>query len=328
MSNQQWKGQKEAFQQALNYLRGRQKGYIKSIRTPWPKLDDAGVDGLEWHSMLVIAGRPGTGKTLIKDQIIRNIFPMNAGQTIRVLEFQLEMRGQVSAIREYSSIVGKSYKELCSAHGPIDEEYLSKCYEYAKERTKYPIDIVEEPPTVQQFKQIVTNYMEAHSVTGTDGKKVYVNTVITLDHSLLLEIDKKVEKDATEMLYNLGKVITYLKRRYPICFIILSQLNRNVDNPERMEEGRPGNYIFDSDIFGGDALLQHTDMLIGLNKPSKHNIKFYGPQRYIIEDDTLVWHFLKVRNGDPRMSFFRTEYNKMQISEMATPGTQPKRLRQ
>ena len=109
-------------------------------------------------------------------------------------------------------------------------------------------------------------------------------------------------------------------------FIALSQLNRNIDNPDRAIDGKYGNYILESDIFGSDAMLQHADMLIGINRPAKQKIRFYGPDRYIIENDrTLVLHFLKARNGDARMSFFKAKFEQMQIEEMATPGQQERR---
>jgi hypothetical protein len=109
-------------------------------------------------------------------------------------------------------------------------------------------------------------------------------------------------------------------------FIALSQLNRNIDNPDRAIDGKYGNYILESDIFGSDAMLQHADMLIGINRPAKQKIRFYGPDRYIIENDrTLVLHFLKARNGDARMSFFKAKFEQMQIEEMQTPGQQERR---
>jgi hypothetical protein len=109
-------------------------------------------------------------------------------------------------------------------------------------------------------------------------------------------------------------------------FIALSQLNRNIDSPDRAIDGKYGNYILESDIFGSDAMLQHADMLIGINRPAKQKIRFYGPDRYIIENDrTLVLHFLKARNGDARMSFFKAKFEQMQIEEMATPGQQQRR---
>lgn len=339
---QAWKSQREGFEDSLIYLAGRMRGEITSIQTPWPKWNDAGTNGFEWHSTIVVGGRPGSGKTLIKDQIIREAFPLNPAADFRVLEFQLEMIARTSAIREYSSYVGKTYKYLCSADGKLTQEDLELCRKYAEEKLKYPIDVVEDPCTVDEFARIIEEYMEAHATTkkvrkvtiGANGvpteeeiiEKVYKKTIITLDHALLLK-KAAYEKDKYETLYNLGDKLTALKRKYPICFIILSQLNRNIDNPERSIDGVYGNYILESDLFGADALLQHADILVGINRPGKQRIQFYGPDRYIIDNDkVLVIHFLKCRNGDTRLSFFKAEFEKMSISEMTTPPTASRKI--
>ena len=72
-----WDGQYQSFNEALKYMLDRQSGKEKSIYTPWFKFNDAVTDGLEWNTLTVIGGRPGTGKTLIKDQIIREAFVLN-----------------------------------------------------------------------------------------------------------------------------------------------------------------------------------------------------------------------------------------------------------
>lgn len=322
-----WKDQKQGFLDSLVYLKGRKDGHIRSLKTPWEKFNDATTDGLEWHSMTVIGGRPGSGKTLIKDQIVREAFVLNPDEQFRVLEFQFEMLARTSAIREFSSVLGKSYKYLCSADGQLSNDDLAVCYEHAKERVKIPIDIVEEPITVNELKEVIVDYMNFHATKDDEGKFEFTKTIVTLDHSLLLK-KAPFEKDKFDTLYNLGEAITELKRRFPIAFIILTQLNRGIDNPERNEDGKYGNYILESDIFGSDALLQHADTLIGINRPAKQKIRFYGPDRYMIENDrVLVLHFLKCRNGDNRMSFFKAEFERMRISEMTTPPQQEKRLR-
>lgn len=326
-SRKYWNSQREGFKQSLEYIQGRMKGLIKSIKTPWIKFNDATTDGLEWHSITVIGGRPASGKTLIKDQLIRSAFKLNAGEDFRALEFQFEMLARTSAIREYSAVLGKSYKHLCSAGSTLSENELKQCYEYAKERIKYPIDVVEEACTVAEFKHIIDEYMEEHSHIDDNQLKIYKKTIITLDHSVLLK-KAPYEKDKFDTLYNLGETLTALKRKYPVAFIILTQLNRDINSPERNEDGRYGNYVLESDIFGADALLQHADTVIGIDRPGKRKIRFYGPDRYVIENDTiLVFHFLKCRNGDTRMSFFKSEFEKMQIVEMETPPQQERRLK-
>lgn len=320
-----WKGQKEGFVQALEYMKGRKEGKIKSIRTPWPKFNDAGTDGIEWNTLTVIAGRSGAGKTLVKDNIVNKAFVLNKGQEFRILEFQFEMLSRVTALREFSSVVKKSYKELCSANQSLDSEILNQCYEYAKLRVKYPIDVVESPMTVSEFEETIVEYMHVH--TNKEGESPrYVNTIITLDHSYLLKVNGGQSKQ--DMLYEFAETLTKLKRKYPIAFIILSQLNRNIDNPERNEDGRAGNYILSSDLMGADALLQHADVVVGLNRPGYFKISYYGPERYIISDEkVMVMHFIKCRNGDTRMSFFRGNFESMEVEEIPTPEKQEKRLK-
>ena len=321
-----WNSQREGFQDSLKYLQGRMHGHIKSLRTPWPKFNDATTDGIEWNTLTVIGGRPASGKTLIAEQIVRESFPLNPGENFRVLQFQFEMLARTSAIREYSSVIGRSYKYLCSADGKLSDADLQRCYDYAKEKIKYPIDVVETPCTIEEFKEIVRDYMLSNASYDSEGNMIMPKVLITIDHSLLFK-KASYEKDKHDMLNNLGEALTLLKRQYSLSFIVLSQLNRNIDNPERSEEGKYGNYVLESDLFGADALLQHADTVIGINRPAKQKIRFYGPDRYVIEDDrVLVLHFLKCRNGDTRLSFFKAEFEKMKIVEMITPPQQEKRL--
>jgi len=328
-TNTPWKDQRSAYKEALQYVNARKQGTVTSFKTPWTKVNDAGVNGLEWHSMTVIGGRPGTGKTLIKDQIIREGFEKNKGQNLRVLEFQFEMVARASKVREFCSVLGRPYKYVCSAYqdNKLTDQDLKVLYQHSKKAVdidKCPVDIVENPCSIVQLKNIVANYMEEHA-QEVDGIKVYTNTVVTLDHSYLCKQEKGESK--TDMLYNLGEALTLLKRKFPIAFVILSQLGRHVESPERNENGKYGNYILETDILGGDALFQHADMVIGVNRPANKYIEYYGPERFIIVDDTvLVFHFLKCRNGDTRMSFFKAEFDKMQVREMPTPGNQQKRI--
>ena len=311
-----WHGQYQSFNEALKYMLDRQSGKEKSIQTPWPKFNDAVTDGLEWNTLTVIGGRPGSGKTLIKDQIIRESFVLNPEENYRVLEFQFEMVGRTSALREFSSITGKTYKQLCSAGHVLSKDTFDKCHMYAKDRVKSPVDIISTPMTVNQMREQVDMYMNEHQ-----GQK----TIITLDHTILVK-RAPYQNNRLDMLFELGEFFTQVKREYPCMFIALSQLNRNIDNPDRAVDGKYGNYVLESDIFGSDAMLQHADTLIGINRPAKQKIRFYGPDRYIIQDDkTLVLHFLKARNGDTRMSFFKAAFEKMEIHEMDTPPQQERR---
>mgnify|MGYP003289579510 CR=1 FL=1 len=313
-----WKNQKEFYNDTLRYVADRHNGTVTSFKTPWKKFNDAGIDGIEWNNIVVIGGRSGTGKTLIKDQIIRESQANNPNVKFNVLEFQLEMVARASKVREFSAVLGKSYKYICSTAGNhISKQDFDTLVKYSKDKINedFVLDIVETPPTVKEFEKIVNDYMETNK---TD--EGYVKTIITVDHSYLIKTTGSQSK--LDMLYDFGEVLTKLKKKYPIIFIILSQLNRSVESPERNENGKYGNYINATDIFGSDSLYQQADLVIGVNRPAQKNITLYGPDKYIIDSDSiLVFHFLKCRNGDTRMSFFNAEFEKMKITEMPTPNT-------
>ena len=318
-----WRSHKDHYLEALHYMKGKQQGLIPSFKTPWPKFNSATLNGLEFNTITVIGARPASGKTLLVDQIVREGFKLNPGLSLRVLQFQLEMFGRTTKLREFSSVTKETYRYLCSAEAEdivVSDTIIKQCHTYAKEASKYPIDIVDESVTVKQFRSEIIEYMKQYSVTDDNGTIKYVNTIVTLDHSVLIKKDAN-ETSKQETLANLGEVCTELKKKFPIAFILLTQLNRDTDRPERNEDGKYGNYILESDIYGGDGLVQHADLVIGMNRPAKRFISYYGPDRYIIEDDnTLVLHWIKSRNGEVGMSFFKAVFEHMRVEEMDTPG--------
>lgn len=313
-----WRNRKDNYLQALRYLEGRRTGDITSIKTPWNKFNDAGINGIEWNSVIVIGARPGGFKTTIKDAIINKSFELNAGEKFRVLDFQLEMLGRVTAIREFSSAVGLSYKDLCSADTPLNKQMLQKCLDYANDKSrvsKYPVDIIDTSMTVKEFVQTVEEYMEAHKDPQTGQ---YTKTIIGLDHTRLL-LNESFESEE-QKIFHLSIAVTMLKKKYPIIFIILSQLNRGCEQSHRLEEGKATNYLIGPDLFGSDSMEQCADIIVLLNRPMKYSIRHYGPNRFVIEDDMIIAaHFTKVRNGDTRLSFFRAMPASMGIVEIEPP---------
>jgi len=215
-------------------------------------------------------------------------------------------------------ITGADYNTLMSKGGKlVDRKIFEKCVEYYHESSGSDlINVVYDTCTVREM--CATIHYEFERYKTKDGK--YRNMLVTIDHSALFKNDTG-QKDKFEMLGALGEALTYMKKAYPVAFIVLSQLNRNIDDTRRQVEGTYGNYIVDSDIYGSDALLQHADVVIGINKPATRKIAKYGPEKFLIEDpETLVFHFLKSRNGLTRISFFKLDRTIMRIVEMQSPA--------
>jgi replicative DNA helicase len=316
--------ERDALRKAIMKIKARRQGDLRSLKSAWPKFNDAFCDGLEWRTITIVGARPGTGKTLFMEQLISDIIEHNADQKFRILKFQMEMVDETNGVRKLSLNTGADYNTLMSKGGiPVDKDVFYKCVDYYEKSVDRDfINVVYDACTIDEMCATIHYEMEKHK--QEDG--TYTNMLITIDHSALFRVGKG-QKDKFEMLNALGEALTMMKKRYPIAFLVLSQLNRNIDNPERQRDGEYGNYVLDSDIYGSDALLQHADVVMGINKPSLRKIRQYGPERFIINDeDILVFHFLKSRNGTTRISFFKLDRSTMRIIEIDTPAQATKKV--
>jgi len=309
--------ERDSLKKALFKMKARRSGELKSLKTAWSKFNDAFCDGLEWRTITVVGARPGTGKTLFMEQLVNDVIKANQDQKFRVLKFQFEMLDETNGIRKLSMNVGADYNTLMSKGQPVDKVIYQKCVDFYQNSTANDIiDVIYDPCTPEEMCATIHAYMIEHK-----EEDVYTNTLITIDHSALFKLGGKY-KDKFEMLNALGEALTAMKKKFPVSFLVLSQLNRNVETPERAKDSSYGNYILDSDLYGSDALLQHADVVLGINRPYGRRIKFYGPEKYIIRDeDLLVFHYLKSRNGLTGLSFYKLDRNIMRIVETDPPPT-------
>jgi replicative DNA helicase len=316
--------ERDALRKAILKIKARRKGELRSLKSAWPKFNDAFCDGLEWRTITIVGARPGTGKTLFMEQLISDIIEHNADQEFRILKFQMEMVDETSGVRKLSLNTGADYNTLMSKGGiPVDEKVFYKCVDFYDRTVNSDfINVVYDACTVDEMCATIHYEMEQNK--KPDG--TYTNLLVGIDHSALFRVGKG-QKDKFEMLNSLGEALTMMKKKYPVAFVVLSQLNRNIDAPDRQRDGEYGNYILDSDIYGSDALLQHADVVMGINKPSIRKIRQYGPERFLITDeDMLVFHFLKSRNGTTRISFFKLDRTTMRIIEIDTPAQATKKM--
>lgn len=326
-----WKHHSMYSKETLIYLNSRRKGKIHSLRTPFKKINKSSINGFEMNTINVFAGRPSHGKTLIAEQIIREVEKTNPGVVFKTLQFNFEMVGRSSKIRELTSVTNKSYSELCSAEEPLEDDVFNKCLEYLNKTKSKDVDVVDSSKTVEEIAKIIRQYMEYNSSiitvntpNGPVKKKVYKNTIITLDHTLLVKM-KKGQSDKKEMLFDLGEALNIIKKEYPIWIILLSQLNRNITATERNKDGSAANYPTDGDLYGSDAIMQYADNIYIITLPSRRNITFYGPDEFIIEDDTIVAvHIIKSRSGSIGLTFLKADYTHMRLHDMDTPGQRMK----
>ena len=314
-----WKRYGDIMVDSLDYLAKRASGATKSLKTQWPTFNKIGLNGIEWQSLYVIAARPGVGKTLIAASLTRELQVLNKDQDFAVLHFQFEMLGRNMAIRELSSATNMNIRYMQSAQDdglpPLSAADHRKLAEYASKQGMREEYVIDKALSVSQMEDVIMNFFN-------EMKKPFV---ITLDHTLLVKQGAS-ETNRQQTLQNLATMMTEMKNRLPVTFIILTQLNREIDDAERQRPGMLSNFPTEADVFGSDYLLQCADVMIAYNRPAKYNLSLYGPMRYEITDKYLLaMHVLKNRFGEPSIQWYKAQYETMTITEAPIPRMIPKK---
>lgn len=315
-----WRQFDELLQDGLNYIAHRAKGTIKSLQTEWGQFNRIGLNGVEWNSLYVIAARPGVGKTLIGNSITRSLFKMNPKDNFLALHFQFEMLGRNMALREIAGETKLDIRYIQSAKDPkmrdLTQSDFDKMKKYVADQRGRKEYVVENAMTVEQLSKTVKQFYSMYQLPF----------IVTLDHTLLVKIADK-EGSRQKTLENLATELTFLKRSYPVIFLILTQLNREIDDADRQQPGKLSNFPVEKDVFGSDFLLQCADVMMAFNRPAKYNLAVYGPQRFEIKPSDkflLASHVLKNRFGDVGIQWYRADYSVMSIVENPEPTIAPK----
>lgn len=297
------------------YITDRREGIIRSFRTPWSGFNRAGVAGIEWGELVTIGARPGAGKTMVMSQIIREARIHNPDQDFNVLEFQFEMGDKQYAARQFAGHVALEYSKILSTDKQLDDFTFDLISKYVAdsellESQGIRRDMITDPLNYKQIEEaIIDTYVEY-------GNKPLL---ITIDHSWLVK--GKDQDNKLETLYNTGEMITQLKKKIPIIVIMATQLNRSIDEPTRKMPSSIANYPTSSDIFGGDALQQNSDMVIAMNRPYLADIRSYGPYAYQTKPESLFMHLIKVRNNNnaENLLFMNMDGANQRVIEVAPP---------
>jgi replicative DNA helicase len=314
-----WRKYSDILEESLEYVAKRARKEIVSLKTSWEGFNRIGLNGIEWQSLYVLAARPGVGKTLVAATLARALQENNKDQDFMVLHFQFEMLGRNMGVRELSASNNIDIRYLQSAQDdgmpPLtkgDYEKLSTYVGKQKNRKEFVIDRSMSVPDMANAIRMFYN----------EYKKPFV---VTLDHTLLVrQSASETSKQVT--LQNLATMLTEMKNKLPVTFIILTQLNREIDNAERQKPGKLENYPTEADVFGSDYLLQCADVMIAYNRPAKYNISRYGPQKYIIgpsDKYLLAMHVLKNRFGETSIQWYKADYAKMEVVEAYEPDKEP-----
>lgn len=310
-----WRKYEDALNDSIYYIENRANGKIKSLKTHWKQFNSIGMNGVEWGNLYLLGSRPGVGKSLIISSLTRNLQLLNRDQDFYILHFQFEMSGINLATREISSANNLDLRYILSSKDKgtpelsnNDLHQIKNYISMQRDRKEYIVDV---PLTVNEMKATIYafyNYI----------KRPFI---ITLDHTMLVKKDHS-EKSKQQSMENLASMAIETKKALPVTWFVLSQLNRDIDSAERQVPGRLSNYPCDADIYQSDAFMQASDVVVAYNRPAKYQLRYYGPESYILEltDKYLIAaHILKNRFGTLGIHWYKADYPKMNLIEIDPP---------
>lgn len=274
----------QVIDEEMLYIEARMKGLIKSLSTPWPTINKAGIDGWEWGTINTIGAMSGVGKTAMVNQLVTEIHSCNPGEDISVLFYTMEMAARKLFSRTISHDIKWTVQDIYTKMDQAKLDYIKTNVIINHRHKDIYYEEIMKTPTATRFE--VERFIKS--------RIGYV--LVVYDHSLLVREDNHESERAR--LIQLMSHFNELKKIYPRSqYILLTQLNRDLEDIGRILKPAM-HFPKKGDLFGSDACYQFSDVVLILHNPWKLGIQNYGPQKWPTTN-FLFAHLLKVREGIP-----------------------------
>ena len=296
----------QAADESVAYIRARKDHTIVPLKTRWKKFNKVCCGGIEPNMIITIAGISGSGKSSIVNQIETDLIELNPTQDVVVLDFSFEMVSFRSVTRKLSYRLKKTTSELYSSAYSIEDSTMEEIVNEANKLKKYQIYYIDTPCTVEEIEKTIDYFHE------NIAKNKWL--IVILDHALLVEGESE-----RGTIVDLQKMFIRKKKLSNTSIIQLSQMNRNIEQPERINNPAM-HFPLRSDLAASDALFHASDYVIAINRPELLNLTSYGIRHLPVKNKVYL-HFLKVRDaGEPCILEFDNDlkYNNLIETDSAT----------
>ena len=289
----------KAISASLHQVTDGIKGIRRVFPTKWSRLNRNLLGGLQPGKMYVIAGRPGVGKSAFSNQLIFDLLDNNKNKKLLVLYWSFEMPGHQQIMRAGAKGTGKEVSELLSVERKLEQDAYEAFKKEVLKYAHYPIYFNNIPRNMEFVKNAnveITNKKPDHTIVNV------------FDHSRLILSDKEHE---LQKLNEVSKGCMWLQAKMGTINILLSQLNRNIEQEHRAKaQYQP----LLTDLFGGDSIGQDAHVVMMLQRP--HDL--YGiTDLYCGADPVklLAVHVEKNRDGLLGMIPYEAEMSTFTINE-------------
>lgn len=213
---------------------------------------DVYMKGFQSGQMVVIAGRPGQGKSVLASQIALT----NALQGRPVLMFNLEMSGEEIVGRIISGELGINSEQI--ANRDLNQYQLERIISKKDIMDGVPLHIdVNTGHTINSMRSIARKYRRQHGIE-----------LIVVDYLQLIGEEKDKGENREQLVARMSRSFKILAKELEIPVIILSQLSRESDKRTTKEPQL-------SDLRDSGAIEQDADVVIFVHRPETHDIQTF-----------------------------------------------------
>ncbi|MFC6276602.1 replicative DNA helicase [Psittacicella hinzii] len=227
------------------------------LETGFPTLDTV-TNGLKPGELIIIAGRPASGKSTFAMNICEHAGYLNDKFKKPVVVFTLEMPAEQVMYRSLCSVGLVRQHSVQKANLSSDE--FSRLYSAASiisKSTNMYIDDSSYGLTVEKVRSRVRAIAQSHADPETGEPQM---GLVMIDYLQLLESEQNF-RERHLLIAHIAKSLKALAREFKCPVLALSQLNRNVDT--RGPDSRPTN----ADLRESGAIEQDADIVIMVHRP-------------------------------------------------------------
>jgi len=201
------------------------------------------LKGLQPGELIILAARPGVGKTAYSLALLNDVSKQNK----KTLFFSLEMSKEDLIERMLTAKTGITRSTIFSESNFTDEKY-QKMIDASKEIDKQSIKIIDEPPTsFIEIKEIIKN---EHKKNGLD--------IVFIDYlGLIANYKENDNLDIRNTITKISRDAKLLAKELKIPVILLQQVNREAAKSSR--EDSSFKELFITDLRDSGTLEQDAD---------------------------------------------------------------------
>ncbi len=224
------------------------KGKMRGIPTGYKDFD-AITNGLQKSALILLAARPGVGKTSFAMNIAVHA-ALNEGKKVAV--FDLEMSREQLMQRSLASLAKVNLGKVL--RGDLDSDEWKRVWTAEKKLAQSGI-YVDDSSMVTPF-DIISKCRKLKMTDGLD--------LIVVDYLQLMTMGNKNRESRQQEVSDLTRILKIAARELDVPIIVLSQLSRAV---ETREDHRP----VLSDLRESGSIEQDADIVLFLYNPEKYN---------------------------------------------------------